>query len=66
MTVNMHKERQLVSHAVLFGKVVAYKCTACDSTFAISLLYGAVPTDFPPPANVRDAFFRHVCKEKTT
>lgn len=61
----MHKERELVSHAVLFGKVVAYKCTACDRTFAVSLLYRAVPTGYPPPANVRDAFFRHACKVKT-
>ena len=51
--------------AVLFGKVIAYECTACGRSFPMSLLYGAVPSDLPPPATVRDAFLRHICEERT-
>lgn len=60
----MHEGRQLVPQAVLFGKVIAYQCTACDRKFSVSLLYGAVSADLPAPATVRDAFLRHVCEGK--
>jgi hypothetical protein len=60
----MRKARQLVPQAVLFGKVIAYECAACGRKFSTSLLYGAVPSNDPPPATVRDAFFHHVCKGK--
>jgi hypothetical protein len=59
----MRKERQLVPHAVLSGKVIAYKCIACDKTFSIPWLDGAVSTESPPPASIDDAFLRHTCEE---
>lgn len=58
----MRKERQLVLHTILFGKVIAYKCTACDKTFLVS--DGAVSTDSSPPAVIRNAFLRHMCEER--
>jgi len=60
----MCEGRQLVPQTILLGKVVRYECTECGRTFTISLLYGAAPSDFLPPANVRDAFFHHACKEE--
>jgi hypothetical protein len=60
----MCEGRQVVPRATLFGKVFAYECTACGKIFAASLLYEAFPSGFPPPANVRNAFFHHVCKEE--
>lgn len=60
----MRKERQLVPEAVLFGKVIAYKCTTCGRKFAISLLYGAVSTGSSPPASVVEAFYRHICEKE--
>lgn len=62
----MREGRQLVPLAVLFGKVIAYQCTACSRTFSVSLLYGAVPWDYLPPQAVRDAFSRHGCKKRST
>ena len=50
--------------AVLFGKVIAYECTACGRSFPMSLLYGAVPSGFPAPLAVQDSFLHHIC-EKT-
>lgn len=60
----MREKRQLIPKSILFGKVVAYECATCGKTFAISLLYGAVPANFSQPANVRDSFSRHICKVK--
>lgn len=62
----MRKARQLVPQTVLFGKVIVYKRTVCDKIFSISLLHGAVSTDFPSLLNIGDAFFRHACEESTS
>lgn len=61
----MRKERQLVLHTALFGKVIAYRCAACDKTFSVSLLDEAVPWDFSPPVCIKDASLRHICEERT-
>ncbi|MGH9585576.1 MAG: hypothetical protein ACRD3F_01390 [Acidobacteriaceae bacterium] len=47
----------------LFGKVIAYKCTACDKMFSMPLFGGAVSEDFPPPASIGRTFFRHTCEK---
>lgn len=57
----MRKERQLVPHTTLFGRVIAYKCDACDKKFSMPWLNGAVSVDLPAPAAIDDAFFRHIC-----
>lgn len=62
---NMQQRRQLVPQAVLFGKAIAYACTACGKKFSVSLLNGAVRSDAPPPASVFNAFLDHVCEGKT-
>ena len=62
---NMGEGRQLVPSAILFGKVIAYECTACGRSFLMSLLYGVVPSDLPPPLAVLGSFIRHVCEEET-
>lgn len=62
----MQKERQLVPQAVLFGRVITYRCTACGRKFAISLLYGAVSTGSSPPASVVEAFCRHICGKEAS
>lgn len=56
--------RQLVPRVVLFGRVIAYKCTACERSFLMPLLDGAVGASLPTPAMVRDSFLRHVCEDK--
>ena len=56
----MGEGRQLVPRAVLFGRVIAYECTACGRSFPMSLLYRAVPA----PLAVQDSFLHHIC-EKT-
>ncbi len=61
---NMHQRRQLVPQTVLFGKAIAYECTACGRKFPISLLHGAVRSDAPPPESVFNAFTAHVCEGK--
>lgn len=61
---NMQQRHQLVPQAVIFGKAIAYECTACGRKFSISLLHGAVRSDAPPPAAVRNAFLAHVCQVK--
>jgi hypothetical protein len=58
----MCEERHLVPQSVLFGKVIAYECTVCGRTSAVSLLYGAVLPGLPLPVNVRDASF-HMQRE---
>lgn len=58
----MRKERQLVLHTILFGKVIAYRCTVCDKTFLVSWLDVAVPTDPSPPAGIRNPFFATFAK----
>ena len=53
---------RLVPRALLFGRVVAYKCTACGRVFAVPLLEGAVSSDLPTPLIVYAAFLEHECK----
>ena len=53
---------RLVPRALLFGRVVAYKCTACGKVFAVPLLEGAVSSDLPTPLIVYAAFLEHECK----
>jgi hypothetical protein len=53
---------RLVPQTMLFGRVVLYECTACGKTFAMPLLEGAVPSDFPAPAVVHAAFLGNNCK----
>jgi hypothetical protein len=60
----MREARQLVPKAVLFARVIAYKCTACGKNFPMPLLSGAVPSDLPAPVAVHEPFLRHVCEEK--
>jgi hypothetical protein len=59
---DMVEKPALAPKTLLFGKVVVYECTACGKSFAIPLLEGAVPSEFPAPAMVRAAFFSHDCK----
>src|ERR1700733_15179221 len=45
----MTEKPTLVAQTTLFGRVVAYECTACGKSFAMALLDGAVPSDAPAP-----------------
>ena len=58
----MLEKPRLVPQTMLFGRVVLYECTACGKSFAMPLLEGAVPSDFPAPAVVHAAFLGHDCK----
>jgi hypothetical protein len=54
-----------VPQTMLFGRVVAYECTACGKSFAMSLLEGAVPSDSRAPYVVRSAFLVMFAKTQT-
>lgn len=58
----MLEKARLVPRTLLFGRVVAYKCTACGKVFAVPLLEGAVPSDLPTPLIVYASFLEHECK----
>jgi hypothetical protein len=53
---------ELVPHSMLFGKVVAYECSACGKSFPVPLLEGAVSPDLPIPLIICAAFLEHGCK----
>jgi hypothetical protein len=53
---------RLVPRTLLFGRVVAYNCTACGKDFAVRLLEEAVSSDLPTPLSVYAAFLEHECK----
>jgi hypothetical protein len=53
---------RLVPRTLLFGRVVAYNCTACGKAFAAPLLEDAVSSDLPTPLSVYAAFLEHECK----
>ena len=58
----MFEKPRLVPQTMLFGRVVAYECTGCGKSFAMPLLEGAVPSDFPPPYIIRAGFLSHDCQ----
>ena len=47
---------------MLFGKVVAYECSACRRSFPVPLLEGAVSPDLPIPLIIYAAFLAHECR----
>jgi hypothetical protein len=52
----------LLPQTTLFGKVVAYECSACGKSFPVPLLEGAVSPDLPIPLIIWAAFLGHECK----
>lgn len=52
----------LLPQTTLFGKVIAYECSACGKGFPLSLLEGAVSPDLPIPLIIWAAFLDHECK----
>jgi hypothetical protein len=53
---------EIVPQTTLFGKVVAYECSACGKSFPVPLLEGAVSPDLPIPLITWTAFLGHECK----
>ena len=53
---------EIVPQTTLFGKVVAYECSACGKSFPVRLLEGAVSPDLPIPLIIYAAFLAHECK----
>jgi hypothetical protein len=53
---------EIVPKTMLFGKVVAYECSACRKSFPVPLLEGAVSPDLPIPLIIYAAFLGHECK----
>jgi hypothetical protein len=56
---------EIVPQTTLFGKVVAYECSACGKNFPVALLEGAVSPDLPIPLITCAAFLGHECKSPT-
>ena len=56
---------EIVPKTTLFGKVVAYKCSACGKSFPVPLLEGAVSPDLPIPLIICAAFLEHECKSSS-
>jgi hypothetical protein len=53
---------EMVPQTTLFGKVVAYECSACGKSFLVPLLEGAVSPDLPIPLIIYAAFLAHECR----
>jgi hypothetical protein len=62
----MTAEPELVPQTTLFGKVVAYECSACGKSFPVPLLEGAVSPDLPIPLIIYGAFLGHECKSSSS
>jgi hypothetical protein len=57
---------ELVPQSTLFGKVIAYECSACGKSFPVPLLEGAVSPDRPIPLIIYAAFLGHECKSSSS
>ena len=53
---------EIVPKTTLFGKVVAYECSACSKSFPMPLLEWAVSPDLPIPLITYAAFLAHECR----